>query len=251
MENAEEVELFKGILNQFTLIRENALKEFTKDLQKILASSSLIKATAKEENRKTSFLFNPLFFFNIGETMHSFLLSHLLDPEGSHGQGNLFLKLFLNKYDIDFDDSDQWTVTAETGRIDILLKRKHPKAVIIIENKSNYAVDQDCQLYRYWFKEMFLPEQDAMVLKDRKHFRIFYLSPDINKIPEPYSLKKPEDESYKAFPSLPDKLDESDIEKIFFGQDIVEWLNDCLKEIENENHRLREYITQYIEIWKP
>lgn len=59
-----------------------------------------------------------------------------------------------------FSDNENWTVTAEKGRVDILLKRTHPHSVIIIENKSNYANDQENQLYRYWHQEIYKTIQE-------------------------------------------------------------------------------------------
>jgi hypothetical protein len=253
MEINDQIQSFRSLLNQFSLIRDQVMTQYSENLESVLSNSKSISETIKEENRKTSFLFNPLLFFSIGETTHSFLLASLLDRKGNHGQGDLFLKLFLQKFEIECFENDQWIVTAEKGRIDILLKRKHPKSVVIIENKSNNAVDQDCQLYRYWFREMYLPNKDLPfdhTLKDRAHYRIFYLSRDQRKIPQSYSLKKPQDLNLSFYPSLPEELKEEDIQKIFFTNEITDWLKDCLKEIEPENHRLREYIMQYIEIWK-
>lgn len=59
-----------------------------------------------------------------------------------HGQGNSFLQLFLKHIGLDTQDGDEWIFTAEAGRVDVMLKRFHPSSVVIIENKSNWAGDQ-------------------------------------------------------------------------------------------------------------
>lgn len=117
--------------------------------------------------------------FNIFEVMraesyevrtHSAFIAELLNPKGKHGQGDAFLKLFLDTiqeslkensvpYAEMFNAFDVYTHTyveynigpisankEEGGRIDILLKGKGK--AIIIENKI-YAGDQEKQLCRY------------------------------------------------------------------------------------------------------
>ena len=88
------------------------------------------------------------------ENTHSAILAEWLNPSGSHGQGDLFLRLFLEGSEIPFP-KDFKTATAkvlteystEKGRLDILIEDNEGKAVII-ENKI-YAADQDAQLKRY------------------------------------------------------------------------------------------------------
>ena len=83
-------------------------------------------------------------------TTHSALLAELLNPQGSHHQGSLFLELFLKMcrdagaggYAFENDVLEDFRVGAEVatdqGRIDILLEKDN--ACIIIENKI-YAAD--------------------------------------------------------------------------------------------------------------
>ena len=88
------------------------------------------------------------------ENTHSAILAEWLNPSGSHGQGDLFLRLFLEGSEIPFPE-DFKTATAKVlteysigqGRLDILIDDNEGKAVII-ENKI-YAADQDAQLKRY------------------------------------------------------------------------------------------------------
>ena len=100
-------------------------------------------------------LFKEKFGFYIQETMHSRLLKFLLDAKETHGQGGLFLLKFLEILGIQSPETGTWQVTAEVGRIDVLIERKEPQSIIVIENKSNWAPDQSNQLYRYWHQAIF------------------------------------------------------------------------------------------------
>ena len=86
------------------------------------------------------------------EVKHSLIIAELLNPQGSHGQGSLFLDAFLSSFYSDFNfRSEGVSVVTEydihNGRIDILIRNSIGQA-IIIENKI-YAQDQYEQLKRY------------------------------------------------------------------------------------------------------
>ena len=88
---------------------------------------------------------------------HSPMLGNLLNPKGSHGQGDAFLRLFVSMLGIaDFDTASArleleyyiGRVTEKSGgRIDIVILDKDGNA-IFIENKIG-AGDQKKQLQRY------------------------------------------------------------------------------------------------------
>lgn len=89
------------------------------------------------------------------ETSHSTILAGILNPNGDHGQGDTFLKAFLESVSnpIWLSEFDTKTASVKTeydtsnGRIDILITNDKNQA-IIIENKI-YAPDQPKQLIRY------------------------------------------------------------------------------------------------------
>lgn len=89
------------------------------------------------------------------ETSHSTILAGILNPNGNHGQGDTFLKAFLESVlnPIWLSEFDTKTASVKTeydtsnGRIDILITNDKNQA-IIIENKI-YAPDQPKQLIRY------------------------------------------------------------------------------------------------------
>jgi hypothetical protein len=247
----EQLKYINNLLVNVESIKSTQEKKTLSLLNELIHANHVFFKEIKEKNKTHSILFNPLSYFPIGETMHSFLLAKLLNPNGEHGQGNLFLTYFMKKLDIEVFEHDTWTVTAETERIDILLKRQHPHTVVVIENKSNYAVDQENQLYRYWYEQIYWPNHSAWGDKtlehttNNKHYQIIYLTPADWKIPTQNSLKKPDGTN----DFLPDEIP---IEpKIWlFKKHIVEWLTDSIQQLHEDNHRLREYIKQYIELWK-
>lgn len=141
---------------------------------------------------------------------HSAFIAELLDPKGAHGQGDVYLKLFLKmekvkpcigdfgyghvnvqvEYPIGPIDSEK----TEGGRIDILLTDSRGNH-IIIENKI-YAVDQENQLIRYYNFDRLAP--------------LFYLSLD-GKDPD---KKPPDDVEYHT---------------LSYCKDMRCWLEDCHK----------------------
>ncbi|MDD2987273.1 PD-(D/E)XK nuclease family protein [Flavobacterium sp.] len=246
----EQTKYNNKLLASFEKFKTIKASETLAFINTVIADYQLADEKIKQKNKTQSVLFNPLTFFPIGETMHSFLIANLIDPNASHGQGNLFLKSFLKLLDIEVFEKDNWIVTAETGRIDILLRRLHPHTVVVIENKSNYAGDQENQLYRYWFQEIYLPNHkrfgDKTVEKTSKNnnYQVIYLTPADWKLPSDHTMKRPN--GYDV--NLPNRIP---IEpKIWlFNKQIVHWLADASEQLHQDNHRLREYIKQYIELW--
>lgn len=175
--------------------------------------------------------------------MHSALLANLLNPNGSHGQKNIFLKLFvkqlselpqiknknsLSEYEtIDATMKENHSIKSinndytEGGYIDILITNKKGKQ-IIIENKI-YAGDQKNQLIRYHNFD--------------SEAHLFYLTLDGHP-PSEWSTK-----------SETQELNEDKIILLSYENNIIEWLEQCKKEATSEP-LLRETITQYINLIK-
>ncbi len=168
---------------------------------------------------------------------HSALLAELLNPQGSHGQGSIFLNHFFDllakktKQNINSADIDHTTVAVEknvgnilgiNSRLDIYLSNKDTQ--ICIENKI-YAGDQPNQLERY--KE-FLARNTA------KNNLLIYLTLDAKTYENPNKENPPK------------KLVEGeDYFTLSYSEDILHWLQACLKE-SVEFPILRESIRQYI-----
>ena len=134
--------------------------------QKVQRVESVLKQIRelKEDDEKraaTGEFFNVFLVpgVRINEDTHSAILADLLNPNGSHRQGAIFLKHFLNLELLGLADSFDYgelegfhverKARRKDGEIDVLLEKKDD-ACIIIENKIHDAVDQDNQLNKYY-----------------------------------------------------------------------------------------------------
>ena len=120
-------------------------------------------------------------FSGISEPIHSRILHFFLSDNPMHGQGKLFLSAFLEYIGFEKDEgNEEWIITAEEGRVDVLLRRQNPLGAVIIENKSNWAEDQPNQLYRYWYENIHKRKEDSDTDYYSKHpeYKIVYLVPD-------------------------------------------------------------------------
>lgn len=111
--------------------------------------------------------------------LHSPFLAHLLDPNGSHCQGDLFFRAFLREVGIEgerYENLDPYFFNVKTehhtgdGRIDILITYRDAQRsfAIAIENKI-WAGDQVRQLERY---------HDYLKSKHPDRFILIYLTVD-------------------------------------------------------------------------
>ena len=211
-----------------------------KELQHLLTQVSAISKKYDEIAEKTGENFN-IFKILKMETKevktHSAFLAELLNPKGSHGKGDIFLKLFIEvveegktsrlvkqehipytkKFDIlDFNTSKArtkvefhigQTTDTEGGRIDILIESGNNK--IIIENKI-HARDQPFQLVRY--------------KKYGNNAPIFYLTLWQEQEPSTDSKKElKEGEDYK---------------RISYENEILNWLEKCREKAVNHSIHL-------------
>ena len=164
--------------------------------------------------------------------MHSAFIAELLNPLGSHGQGTVFLKAFIDEFcfkgqSLDLDSckvevekhtgfiSENRT---EGGRIDIIVTDKHYNH-IIIENKI-YATDQENQLLRYY--------------KHSQRADLFYLT---------LGGVDPSEHSKVLLTGG------KDFKCLSYKTDITNWLQKCRKEAA-VLPILRESITQYLNLVK-
>jgi hypothetical protein len=167
---------------------------------------------------------------------HSAIIGELLNPQGSHSQGSVFLKLFFAEIDelksIENFDFDNAAVKVEEhigqineeytkgGYIDIVIHDRHN--VIVIENKI-YAPDQQRQLLRY--------------KNGYKDCKLIYLTLD---------GKKPPKESYY---DLDEQINIEDIILVCYKNKILSWVESCHKE-SIQQPMLRETIKQYSNLLK-
>ena len=166
--------------------------------------------------------------------LHSNFIASLLDPNGDHYKGDLFLKLFLETCGIDDFSIDTSTATVfkEFKHIDIYISdgKKH----IILENKV-YAKDQPTQIARYieTIKDEGAKESDRVKDED---ICVLYLHPD-GKLPDNQSFGDYHTRLLGENPSIKFKV-------ISYGKEILEWIDKCKNEVSNLTD-LNVFLSQY------
>jgi hypothetical protein len=215
-------------------------------LTKLLAEMS--KVHLQEKQKRLDFKMQGK-YFNIFDVLqlsrnevrlHSAFIAELLNPSGSHGLGDKFLKAFVetvfgnrdqkfsgNDFIKRFDTKSAMVKTEhsigsinekgdEGGRIDLFIKDKNNNA-IIIENKID-AYDQSNQLIRY----------RNYAEKEKLNYKLLYLT----KYGSPASENSAGKDAKYYIP-------------ISYRQDIFSWLNKCIG-ISAMIPPVRETIYQYI-----
>ena len=181
-------------------------------------------------------IFTLFYKFSDEVNLHSNFIASLLDPNGDHYKGDLFLKLFLETCGIDdFSiDTSRATVFKEFKHIDIYISdgKKH----IILENKV-YAKDQPTQIARYIeaIKKEGAEDEDIYVL---------YLHPD-GELPEGdslggYKLNQDNTKLEKEGSSINFKV-------ISYDKEILEWIDRCKNEVSNITD-LNVFLSQYKDV---
>lgn len=230
-EFVKKYSLFRGTLANIRL------EQFKRDFSFISEGIKHTKRIHKELERYCASNFNIFSLLgvaNLEVTTHSALLGELLNPMGTHGQGDLFLKKFLvmNKiFEVSVVDTGVWNVKTEKttwfGRLDIVISAINIKRCVVIENKID-AEDQPQQLERYynWLESTGFP------LKE--NCKLIYLT---KKGSEPSDDSCGNDPKVKSFVTL-----------MSYEKDIYNWLSECLPEIKALS--VKSIIEQYIEIIK-
>ena len=194
----------------------------------------------QEERHRKGENYNLFSILNIEryELKHSALIANLLDPKGSHGCGDAFLRAFfeiaLKGTAYPFESStppqsytEYYTgpIAGDTGgRIDILVKSS--RYGLIIENKI-YAGDQDKQLIRYdnYGKETFGADGYLLVY-------LTLYGCDASK--ESTATKSAEEVGYL---------------RLSYAEDILRWLEQCVR-LAYDKPLVRESLNQYIQTIK-
>ena len=199
-------------------------------IAKLLDDVKKIVIRKKAENYKTGKEFNIFYVQGIAddEVKVCRFFRELLDPEGSHGQGDVFLRRFVKRVlkidesNFTAEDYKRASVTREERitdlrRIDIVIRIKN--RVFPIEVKI-YAKDQEGQCFDYY---NYACRRDPMA-------KVYYLSLD---------GKSPSAESRKS-------LDKTQIVNISFSREILNWIEDCIRAPEIEQiYPVREILIQF------
>ncbi|BCD62892.1 hypothetical protein NitYY0826_C1778 [Nitratiruptor sp. YY08-26] len=212
---------------------EKNLKRF---FQKVLFEYKLYKKVKREIDRYLSTDFNFIDIISPDENKISTLLKILLEPNGIHGQGSLFLELFLkqlkdlSKRDL-FCSTESVVIateksTDENRRIDIVIEFND--FIIAIENKP-WADEQDEQLEAYY----------NYLERRKKDFLLIFLAGTKR---DPISISQKHKNSDNFFnttykellvPWLKECYKNCESQKMkFFVKDFQEWIERNFKEME-------------------
>ncbi len=193
----------------------------------------LLEQHIKRQQRSSNqFNLFSLFKYESNENIHSDFIAELLRPNGVHGQGAVFLQLFLESC---IPMEHRWhglqlmnaTVQREYylgvidweevsgGRVDIRIECKNN--IFLIENKI-YAGLQQLQLERY-----------LNACTDTKH-KVVLLTLDKND---------------SVLGAAHEKLEKAGLIWLTYQEDILPWLEICKKEMA-DNNVMREVLNQYL-----
>lgn len=204
------------------------MEEFLCEFNKLLAKNNEIKEYERAQGNSFN-IFNVLGMTSNEVKLHSALIAELLNPDGSHGMKDKFLKAFIEVLDIsDFNlktksasvekEKNIGRKTQTTGGIlDIMITDAHK--VIIIENKI-YARDQDNQLLRY-----------KNFAKKFEDYKLYYLTLHCNNA---------KDSSLGLYSSM----SHDDYECISYEKHILEWIDRCI-EISSEKPLVNNTLIAY------
>ncbi len=215
-----------------------------KRIENILSQVAEIVQQDKQKKEQNGDTFNIFDILNLraDEKKHSAFIAELLNPQGSHGFGDTFLRAFIDKVDClkdwEFNSARAKIqlelpigcindICTEGGFIDIWIESQD--RAIIIENKV-YACDQKKQLLRYrnYAKKL-------VKLKKLSDYRLIYLTLE-NREASDYSTDKQLEEGKDYF-------------IIGYPSEILQWLECCVSE-SSCNSKVSGVIMQYVNMVK-
>jgi len=201
----------------------------TKELWKFI--SDFTEKYHKEE-RKLPYHINLIDELRADENAHSRILEKLLKQKNSNGELEILKSFiqYLKDKSVAFENINVRNpdITQEAERIDLWIRDKSGNYAIIIENKVNYAGDQERQLERYIDKTI----ENGF---DEKQIFILYLSPR-HEEPDTQSWGEYKDEFRERYLNLA------------FSKDIIFWLKEkVLPNVRLKDVFLRSAVEQYID----
>ncbi|MFN3641171.1 MAG: PD-(D/E)XK nuclease family protein [Flavobacterium sp.] len=177
--------------------------------------------------------FNSFDFWSIDENKVSSIISFFLNPIETHEHGDIYLRHFLQKFDLEifqFNENDKVTVQCEfrtdSGRrIDIIIYKNKFEQVIGIENKIYVGTaDQQNQITDYL---------DFLARKSKNNYCLIYLSPQ-DKTVSNESISIEEKENF---------INENKLKILTYEEHMIE----CLYEFGNltQNNRVKSFLKDF------
>lgn len=208
------------------------------NIQLMLKDISAISKKYDFIYQKTGMNFNIFDITNIGtdELKMCRIMHELINPHGSHCQGNLYLRLFLKDVlNMDFYETDYKTVKvsreyviSNDRRIDIFIETQDK--AIPIEVKI-YAGDQSKQCYDYYHQKA-------------RNSNLFYLTLSGN-TPDPNSAIG----LTPIYGYMKEIIGYKEVSQISFENEILTWLNHCLEQQDTiKTASIREILIQLIAV---
>lgn len=194
-------------------------------------TEEVINKAREHDEQECGSDFNFFDFFWLSENTVSSIIAFFLDPNGKHNEGDIYLKLFIKKFNLDFfefNGNDGITVNCEYniygGRIDILIYNNFKQA-IAIENKFFLNTpDQKNQIRDYL----------QHLQKKFKKYCLLYLCP-LGKTPSEESISREDRE--KA-------ISENKLKIITYEEHMIERLH----EFENltQNPKVKLFLKDFL-----
>ena len=202
----------------------------------------ILRPVVVELDRHLAKRFNFFHSIKFDENPISDVFAYLLNPDETHGQGDLFLREFLaDVKDLSDTNIDWWPISSwsyvyvaremkttrieKECKIDIVIAFDRGGAAVAIENKSRGAQDLPQQLCNY-----------ARHLESiyEKHFKLIYLTSDGKKDPSEVSI-------------TPEKRKDLEEEGQFVKASIQKWADGWLKRAEDEvkAERVRWFVSDF------
>lgn len=206
--------------------------------------SQIIQSTLNilEENNSHGNNFNLLKICGVSNSevfTHTPILKELLDPEGTHGQKDIFLKSFVEFFKLDFKIRGNIKTKKEQrfndyGQIDLMIENE--EQIIILENKI-YAVDQSKQLQRYFnFCKNYAKKQPLLI-----YLTLFGNEPSFSSLG---NIKKVDN---KYLIQTNNELINVNLRCLSYKIDIISWLEDIKSQF-NHLINLQSALNQYINL---
>ena len=249
MSNLEKIKPFLCDYKRFSKrIHDERITNFQGNFEALKKSFLSLKEELAIIDKKEACRYNIFDILNIRSheaKTHTPFLKNLLEANGTHGQGNLFLISFIKKFIPDekidnfrLSDNNHYIVDEEKGfydgRIDLYIysSAPHKKFGIVIENKI-YAGDQQNQIERYYG---FLQSKQF----EDKQMMLFYLTID-GREPSEDSIDEKQKQGLK---------DKNILYTLSYKKDIKAWLEDCQKKVEapKVNYLLEAYLETIVKL---
>jgi hypothetical protein len=206
---------------------------FVVSFEHMRTSLDMLKTWNQGQERQSAPRFNLFQLLGVARDevrTHSALLADLLTPQGTHGQGTLFLDAFLTHCQQkwtgfprpqDTTASALWTVGPKNthwGNLDLVIASHECKLLLVIENKIGAGEQRD-QLWRYaqWMQQQTLYPCTGQAL--------LYLTPDGRC-----------STTAAAAPYYP----------LSYHEDITAWLSNTLNKVDAPH--VRAALMQYLDI---